>query len=474
MSLWDVIPSRFFSLLASQNREIYAEALLLLYEQYLNNQFGIPYGYLRDIYQELLESKADVGELLAAEADETPVDTDLVGPELARAQAAAMIRRLKAYGWIDLEVRASFEQYIIVPFYSSRILTVLQELCQQRTVEYQRYAFDTYQLLAGDAAKEQPCSAILSARDTTQRFMESMRELANNMKQYMQDVVSKTTVQEVLEHHLDFYQSSVIDSSYHRLKTSDHVSRYRQAILDTVQQYLLSDDLFSRAVHDGLSSHIFTDQEQARDGLLTALRTVESAYRNLDAMLHEIDLRHNQYLRASFDRARYLGQFSHGFDQMLAHVLNWVASDSSAVIPNEAFRLQSLALLNEHSLYSPRQRRQPHRPTEHRVLPVPPELRELQRQENLERLRKVITREKVQRYVLDRLGERRSMSVEELAPEDIEQFLYLAAVYLYGYDGQAGYRLERGEKSVTLQVGPYIFDQRTIVRLDEKGGKRRV
>ena len=61
MELFDVLPERFFGLLAGKCRRIYAEAGLCLYEQYRLAQFGIEQEILRDKFQELIESWAEAG-----------------------------------------------------------------------------------------------------------------------------------------------------------------------------------------------------------------------------------------------------------------------------------------------------------------------------------------------------------------------------------------------------------------------------
>ncbi|MCK9907298.1 DUF5716 family protein, partial [Frankia sp. Cpl3] len=81
-----------------------------------------------------------------------------------RAQANALIRKLASLKWSDVEVRDQFQQYIVLPHYTSRILAVLQELCEARAVEYQRFAFVAYQLLTGEEAKRRPCFAVREAK----------------------------------------------------------------------------------------------------------------------------------------------------------------------------------------------------------------------------------------------------------------------------------------------------------------------
>ena len=92
------------------------------------------------------------------------------------------------------------------------------------------------------------------------------------------------------------------------------------------------------------------------------------------------------------------------------------------------------------------------------------------RQGNLERLRRAITREKVNAWVLAKLGERQEMSISELMPETLEEFVFLHFVYLYGYDEVAAYRLLRTTPEQIAVAGPYFFQERRIVRVQQGKG----
>ncbi|WP_338824848.1 hypothetical protein MHOCP_04160 [Moorella humiferrea] len=482
MKLFEVLPERLFQVFSGRNRQIYAEALLLLYEQYRINRFGIQYEVMRDLMQELIESQEEEGVIYEMEEDEERVPAGTLleagGEDLARLKAGALLRRLDRLQWIQVEVRDNFRRYIVLPRYASRLLAVFQELCENRAVEYQRFAFVTYQLLSGEEARLRPGFAILEAHRMTQEFLEELRALVNNMKYHMEQVVAKTSIQEVLDHHFEEYKAQIIDRSYHRLKTSDHVSRYRQRILTTVQEWLLDPEWMARAVEDALRSEFFNDREEAAAQLRRALMDIEEIYRGLDEMFYQIDLRHNQYLRASYERARYLSQHSSSIDRYLAHILEWTAAgirEGNLEVDScltGLFTLMRLNLINEQSLYTPRRRRTPHRPEPVVMVAVPEELKRQLREQSLERVRQAITREKVGAYVLGRMGTRREMGIAELAPQNMEEFLYLLYVYLYGYDGLAGYRLVADGENRVLDIGGYRFYDRRVIRVD-KAGKRR-
>lgn len=478
MKLFEVVPERFFHLLTGPNKQLYAEAVLLLYEHSQRERFGIRYDVMRDLFQELIETYQELGveltlddEDIAEQAKPEFREGQLTVDEYARVQANALIRKLVSLKWIDVEVRDQFQQYIVLPHYTSRILAVLQELCEARAVEYQRFAFVTYQLLTGEEAKRRPCFAVREAKQYTQQFVQELVTLYNNMKHHMEQVVQKHSIQDVLDHHFDTYQSEIVDKSYHRLKTSDHVSRYRFQILQTVQQWLLDKALLEETVEDGLRSEFYRDRQEAEEEIRKCLYYIEETFSGLDEIFRQIDIRHNQYLRSSYDRARYLSQYQQGISERLADLLQCLAEtrkDLTEFHWSKLFRLYHIAGLSEPSLLPPRRKKPPHQPDLHVVVPIPDDLKEELRRKNLERMRKAITRKKVEGYVLEKLGDRQEMELQELAPTNMEEFLLLTYVYLYGQDGASRFQVKRNKERRILHIGNYRFDNHLIVR---QGGK---
>ena len=208
MELFDVLPERFFGLLAGKCRRIYAEAGLCLYEQYRLAQFGIEQEILRDKFQELIESWAEAG-VAYEDEDFSAKDADT---EESRAKANHMIRRMKEFGWLDYEQRENFKIFILLPHYSSRLWGLFANLCEGRAVEYQRFAFTTYQVLSGEAAKAQPSMAVLEAERLAEEFVEELRILLNNIKSKMEQVSAQTSLQDVLSHHFVEYRGSQLSS----------------------------------------------------------------------------------------------------------------------------------------------------------------------------------------------------------------------------------------------------------------------
>ncbi|MBA4601534.1 Wadjet anti-phage system protein JetA family protein [Thermoactinomyces mirandus] len=478
MRLFEVLPEQFFHLLTGTNKHLYAEALLRMFELSQREKFGVRLNVMRDLLQELIETHRELGLEISFDDEDNgrfpdSTKSQISLDELSRAQANAMIRRMAALKWIDIEVRDQFEEYIVLPHYSSRMLALFQELCEARAVEYQRFAFVTYEILTGQEAKRRPCFAVLEARRYTIEFEKELITLYNNMKHHVEQVVQKKTIQDVLDHHFKVYQSKIVDKSYHRLRTSDHVSRYSLHILETVQKWLLDRDLLEETITDGLQSQFYQSREEAEKDILDALHRIDQTYSGLDQIFNQIDIRHNQYLRSSYDRARYLSQQNQGLDQQLADVLEQFADikeiNSDKILWSELFRLQQTDLLTESSLFSPRRKRKQHQPEVHVVVPVSNELKKKLREKNFKRMRKTVTREKVERYVLSKLGNRPEMGLEELAPSNLQEFLFLAYVYLFGQDGASAFELKRSDARRILHIGPYRFTDHRIIRKRGRG-----
>ncbi|OMF61565.1 hypothetical protein BK139_06925 [Paenibacillus sp. FSL R5-0490] len=464
MKLFDVLPDRFFSLFTGRNKEIYAEAILELYEQYKISRIGIDYGIMRDLLQELIEVKEESGVQFELEEDSS-LDTNEM-ENMHRAKANALLRKLLSLKWIDVETRNNFKHYIILPHYSIRMLSVLHDLCQVRSIEYQSYALSTYQLLSNEGMEKQPSIAIIEAERITEQLLEELRLLINNMKNHMEQVISKQSLQEVLDHHFDVYMKKIVDKSYHRLKTSDHVARYRSKILETVQRWSLDPDLLNIAIEDAMNSELYNNEDEAELKIRAALHFIEETYDSLDELYEQIDIRHHQYIKSSYDRARYLTQHNQGLDHQIATVLESYerTQDYWEELLGDIFRLHNVNQLSEKSLLTPRKKKAVHQAQQHIVVPISQEVKKKIRESNIKRLENAITKQKINAFVLERLGSRDEMGMSELAPKTVEGYIYLPYVYLYGYDQHSEYRLMRNKEQRILHIGEYRFDDRKVIR----------
>ena len=157
---------------------------------------------------------------------------------------------------------------------------------------------------------------------------------------------------------------------------------------------------------------------------------------------------------------------------MIAGVLLAVAKarDEGSTVGGlpQLFRLQTTEMLLSSSRYVPRKKRvlEPAAPTP--VRSVDEELRARVRQESAERVARGISRQKIEAWILDVLGQRGSMEIEELLTilrevEDGQQLLY---VYLYGHDELARYQL--GKHKEIREQDTIRYSNRTLRRREKR------
>lgn len=465
LHLFEVLPETYFNLFSRKNRQIYADVLTVLYGQYREQRFGVEYTPMRDLIEELLETRAELGmvvdveELSIIDSDESPF----------RIQANAILRLLKENGWIYIETRESWIQYIVLPHYTSRILATFYELCEGRPVEYQQFAFSIYSALTGSEAQRRPSMALYDAKEKTAEFAEELSLLANNIKHHSEQLRTKDTFQGVLDHHFDEYLPAIVEKSYHRLRTSDHVSRYRQTILDTLQKWLLDEQWIARAAQDALNNEVYylSSPEAAAEKVRQYIHEIMDTFNELDDIFTEIDKRHNKYIRASYNRLRLKTQHNSGTDTFISKILSWIGSDNSlTVIASNYNNIQSTRQITDNSFYMPRKSSIPFKPVTHIVLPINDEMKESFRNQFWEHMQGTITPEKTRDYVFSRMDGRTEMRIEELAPTNMEEFLHLAHIFLYSCQNGIGYQLIRSDKDRILHIGPYQFSDRKVKRGD--------
>ena len=131
MSLFTILPNNFFSILASKNKEIYAEALLLLFQSIEDNDLLIKKSeYIRNLKDRLTE----VSSHLVIDVEDDPDDEEEMINHADK--ASFIVRRLEECGWIDVEINPeNFEEYIALPSYSIHVLNLLNNLIKESTAD---------------------------------------------------------------------------------------------------------------------------------------------------------------------------------------------------------------------------------------------------------------------------------------------------------------------------------------------------
>ena len=466
MNLFDRIPTELFSVLASPNRTLYANALDVLYTAYRENLKILE----QDFYM-MLRSKLE-----QQLADATFEGEDIDEEELRdiSGRARFLIRKLYSKGWFEKERGEDFEEYITVPGYSSRLLEVFHQLRDDSPVRGYSYVFGTYSTLKVAADSENiydKMAAIYSAYDNTRSLIDLLQMVYHNVKHYFQIQVKMQEVNEVLASHFDDFGQKVVEAYIRPLKIKDSVPKYRVPIQAVLTGWLEDEPLLLALSNAALQDRRGGTLEECRRDLLQKIFWVKDRYDSIEhEYLDEIDRQVRRYTRATTQKLENLTNRDHNVRGNLNYLLTLLGRNHRASELVEqiqpVFQFYEQSFLSEKSLWH---RKRPGKRA--KAAPVLIEDQELDagvEAQAAELLRTEYNRSAVSRYVEQWLGERGICYSKDLVLSDDKAYIMSMLAVLTGQDPEAGYLVRE-------LVGNYTQGQYTIPQLQitrRKEGER--
>ena len=466
MNLFDRIPTELFSVLASPNRTLYANALDVLYTAYRENLKILE----QDFYM-MLRSKLE-----QQLADATFEGEDIDEEELRdiSGRARFLIRKLYSKGWFEKERGEDFEEYITVPGYSSRLLEVFHQLRDDSPIRGYSYVFGTYSTLKVAADSENiydKMAAIYSAYDNTRSLIDLLQMVYHNVKHYFQIQVKMQEVNEVLASHFDDFGQKVVEAYIRPLKIKDSVPKYRVPIQAVLTGWLEDEPLLLALSNAALQDRRGGTLEECRWDLLQKIFWVKDRYDSIEReYLDEIDRQVRRYTRATTQKLENLTNRDHNVRGNLNYLLTSLGRNHRASELVEqiqpVFQFYEQSFLSEKSLWH---RKRPGKRA--KAAPVLIEDQELDagvEAQAVELLRTEYNRSAVSRYVEQWLGERGICYSKDLVLSDDKAYIMSMLAVLTGQDPEAGYL-------VRDLVGNYTQGQYTIPQLQitcRKEGER--
>ena len=238
LKLFDIIPHSLFHPLVSPGAEIYFTALFAVFDAQSFNPF-----LQRNILIEKISDALEAPDALNLTKDAlTEDDTDEIEvaplPEDANTQkgrASFILRYFVQKGWLREENAPSqnFVRVYTMPHYAQRILEVLHDIAMRETLPIRGLICNIRDVLQ-NATREGSIEVRLpEAYRNTQQLRSRLSELQDRMREHIQQIAQMTHTSAALNE-LSDYHVNISDFSYHQLKTTDHVSRFRPQILEAI------------------------------------------------------------------------------------------------------------------------------------------------------------------------------------------------------------------------------------------------
>lgn len=450
--LFDQIPASFFSPLASANRVVYWECICKLFSV-TNRQlaFGIERDILVDELQYLFDSS------MAAELSEEEFKS-----RDSRDKANFILRKLESCGWISVETDLSYVQRVNFKDYAVRIIKTLLDISEEKKVEYQGYIYTIYNLVR--AVGDNQGLGLLQIVENTDQLLTGLKNLNSNIKRYIDELTKHSTVAEILDALLNDYYTNVVDKAYHRLLTSDNVSKFRPEILERLEEKSRSES-YIRAAAEEIGQLRELPPEDAREEVLSLLHEVINTFRRMDDILDDINKKNSRYQRAAINRAKFLLTSSEDVRGQLKEIITFFGDrageeklDLRAVYEleflDQLIRLYCVEFLDENSFYAPVEGRKEFTPQPVEIRVVDEQARQAKVQKMKEQLDRVLSVSKIESYVEELLDGRQVILASASGVPDVESFIKLIYIRLYGQRKNVSYRVEPKE---TVTVNGFSF-----------------
>lgn len=467
MRLFEAIPPDLFSVLASPNRVLYADALDVLYEAYGDN-LKIPEG----TYYMMLRSKLEK-QLSQAIFD----DEDIYEDELRdiSGRARFLIRKLASKGWFEKERSKdyrSFEEYLIVPGYSSRILELFHELRDDSPMRGYSYVFGTYSTLtvARESGNDyEKMMAVYSAYDNTMALIKVLKTVYHNVKRYFQAQIEMRDVNQVLATHFDDFGQRVIEAYIRPLKIKDSVPKYKIPIQTILNEWMGDEGIMRAMANAALQDKRRNTLEDCQAELLSKIFWVIERYESIERdYLDEIDNQVRRYTRATTQKLENLTNWDQNIRGNLNYLLTKLSMKkrSGELVEKiqPVFQLTEQSFLSEKSLWIRKH------PTS-RELKAPIEIveedisREARAQAE-EILSTPYGKKAVREYMRQRFGTEETIYSKDMGLLDDRDYIMSLLAVLNGNDRDSFYRVEELEGA--FYQGDYSIPQFKLTRREGK------
>lgn len=452
---FDILPLNIFNLFSTQGaislQRHYMAILLRIYGLAEFNRFGLAREVIVAEIVDYLKGADAEGEVAAEMSNQTGVEPDpvsITGQKSEGDYASYLIRRLEESGWVEREQHADYSETISLPDYAFTLLEALRKIEEQKPHEFTGQIYTAHQLItAAETNKDfSPALAVTQAYENVRQMVRGLSELNQNIRRYVERATREKEISDLLRLQFNDY-SQTLGASYHALKTSDHVSRYRRDIINQLQTWQLDPDWLTQTA-DEMALQSRLNPAQAEQTLSGYLQFVIHQLEGLDPLLEDIDHRHAQYLRTSLRQIRYqLGNADGSFKDRLVSLawqLSALADDGEEFLPEDAPtpRQHPVDIPDIHSYYTPPQRRAPFEP-DTVVLPTlnPADLASL-RDLTMKDVTQALSPEKVNRKVLGFFNGHKKLHITEI-PTDVSGDLHwLTTILAYAHHPEVTYGLE--------------------------------
>lgn len=432
MNLFEIIPTNFFNLFLSKNRELYIQSLLLIYKETKDNTYDLTLNQCFNILSRFHQDKI---------FKYIPEDFDTSRPKdkVIEDYAKKIIDNICYYGWIEkTESVKERTIYLSIPSYSIQFLEAVNNIINPASFASEKCITNIYSNII-NIEKNNILSRIHieNAYESIAELERLYSEMAFNIKIYYNRLLAKDKVSKLIEEHFDNYATSPLFNKYYSLKTDDNVFKFRYTIINKVDDIINDSELISIIAKQN-SIQNGKEIREAEDDILLKLDKIKTVLEDAERKQNSINRKHNQYVGVTLDRINYLKNRDEDLKGNLISVLNILSKNGSEKlfeIINNNKRLYNYIQYSEKSIYREKVRKKTFTPHE-----VSAEIK-AENRDSIEKAKKSIIAENknkqiykfrddvIEKFIQDNLSERDKITTEEFTIKNNDDFIKFVMAY---------------------------------------------
>ena len=452
MQLFDLIPDDFFKPLAGANRRTYIDIVAMLWERCKRSPI---YGDSKSMVLDWVEDYfCGLQDAIAWDPnDEIEADESIESGGLTpRQTASAILRRLKATGWIEERTGGYDEEPSVV--INQRIVPIIRafsDIVTPQLTTYKGKLFKIYKLLQSISEADSPYESVLrEVSGDLDDLNASLRQLAASIGEYMDELTRGKTPEEILQL-FDEYEDKVVVGAYHRFKTNDNLFYYKSELLDLLAQCRTK---YYEALIRDFSNVEQVSEEDASLSIGKLIYKLEEDLAEMSEVMKVIDERHILYRTRAVQRAQFLllsdGTVKSKINRILQYssetvetqddLFDW--ADSSV---GQIFQLFPQGYIDYGALKTPTQSRRPTPITEMAELEeFDPEVFVEKQKQLFQYIRSAVTAENVNHFAQNILTNREATTAKALVEQfsDTDDIVKIIGLHTYSSSGERVYDIQ--------------------------------
>ncbi len=424
---FDIVKDNFFRPLSGSTREVNYLILQMINEKMQDSLEYVDRNAITDWIIEFCQSRP---KSIMVDDDTENQETDV------KRFAANKIIYLEKAGWLSAERTNDFKVVYQLEPAAIEILNAMRnvESGESKPIEYTGYVYNIYSQLMNFNI-DQGTIIIEQMLAASKKLNDSLRSINISIKKYLSDLLHDDSidVNGILKILLEDYQNNVVSRAFYNLRTKDNPSRYRNAIINKLDELLyeclgrLTDDYIKVKFGGDRSG---SNQNDAQEYIINSLSEIKEQFETIDDTIKILDARNTKYISTATARLRYL--MNEGID-VEGKIYDILKSIEEYDIPDSEgfeFSLKEFGRIDNNSLsvYSHRKKRIAAKPVVKKpkidIVDVEKERAKLLRQTQFSIIN-------IDKYICEQLKGREYIEAKDVKVENYDDLikLYLAQVY---------------------------------------------